>query len=154
MKAGDFDTCEGKALAAKRIQDYGYMKESLVICDLAWPIYPARYEIDGIGFSTIESRILSAITGNSINEDAFSRIGERIFNLQRAIMIRQGHDGRKDDTIMDFYHREPLESMFKNPDCIAPGKDRKQISRKGAVLDKKDFEKLKDEYYSLRGWDV
>lgn len=154
VEAGDFSTCEGKALAAKRIQDYGYMKESLVICDLAWPIYPARYEIEDIGFSTVESQILSAITGKNINEDTFSMIGERIFNLQRAIMIRQGHDGRKDDTVMDFYHTESLESMFKNPDCIAPGKNKDQISRKGSVLDKEDFEKLKDEYYSLRGWDI
>ena len=67
IEAKDFSTFKGKALAAKNIQDYGYMKESLVICDLAWPIYPARYEIDGIGFSTIESRILSAITGKDIN---------------------------------------------------------------------------------------
>ncbi|MFC1840309.1 aldehyde ferredoxin oxidoreductase N-terminal domain-containing protein [Thermodesulfobacteriota bacterium] len=154
VEAGDFSTCEGKALAAKRIQDYGYMKESLVICDLAWPVYPAKYEIEGIGFSTIESQILSAITGKNIDEDTFSRIGERVFNLQRAIMVRQDRGGRKDDTIMDFYHTEPLESMFKNPDCIAPGKDKEQISRKGAVLDKEDFERLKDEYYSLRGWDV
>jgi len=154
IEAKDFSTFEGKALAAKKIQDYGYMKESLVICDLAWPIYPAKYEIDGIGFSTIESQILSAITGKDINEDAFSRIGERIFNLQRAIMIRQGWGGKKGDIIMDYYHAEPLDSMFKNPECIAPGKDREQISRKGAILDKDDFEQLKNEYYSLRRWDI
>ncbi len=154
IEAADFGTCEGKALAAKRIQDYGYVKESLVICDLSWPIYPARCEIEGLGFSTLESLILSAVTGKNVTEDILTRIGERIFNLQRAIMIRQGSRGRKDDTIMEFYHSEPLGSMFKNPECIAPGKDRKKISRKGAVLNKGDFEKLKDEYYSLRGWDV
>ena len=54
---------------------------------------------------------------------------------------------------MDFYHKEPLDSMFKNPECIAPGEGREQISRKNAILDKSDFEKLKDEYYALRGWD-
>lgn len=152
--AGDFGTFRGKALAAKRIQDYGYMKESLVICDLAWPIYPVKYMTDDSGFSTIESRILSAVTGKTIDEDAFSLTGERIFNLQRAIMIRQGKRGRKDDTIMDFYHEEPLDSMFKNPECIAPGKGRERISRKGCILDKNDFERLKEEYYALRGWDI
>ena len=154
IEAGDFGTIEGKALAAKRIQDYGNMKESLVICDLAWPIYPVKYKTDDSGFSTIESKILSAITGRNIDKVAFSRIGERIFNLQRAIMVRQGTGGRKGDTIMDFYHNEPLDSMFKNPECIAPGKGRDRISRKGAILDKNDFEKLKDEYYALRGWDT
>ncbi len=154
IEAGDFGIFEGKALAAKKIQDYGYMKESLVICDLAWPIYPVKYRTDDSGFSNIESKILSAITGRKIDEDTFGMTGERIFNLQRAIMVRQGTGGRKGDTIMDYYHTEPLESMFKNPDCIAPGKDKDIISRKGAVLDKDAFEKLKDEYYTLRGWDV
>lgn len=154
IEAGDFNTCKGKALAAKKIQDYGYMKESLVLCDLAWPIYPVKYKIGGIGFSTIESQILSAITGKNIDEDAFMKMGERIFNLQRAVMIRQGWGGRKGDTIMDYYHTEPLDNMFKNPDCIAPGGDKEQISRKGAILDRDNFEKLKSEYYSLRGWDV
>ncbi|MGD9162255.1 MAG: aldehyde ferredoxin oxidoreductase N-terminal domain-containing protein [Desulfobacteraceae bacterium] len=153
-EAGDFGTFEGKALAAKKIQDYGYMKESLVICDLAWPIYPVKLKPDDSGFSTIESKILSAITGRNIDEDAFSLIGERIFNLQRAIMIRQGSGGKEGDTIMDFYHEEPLGSMFKNPECIAPGKEKEQISRKGYILDRNDFEKLKSEYYILRGWDV
>ena len=37
--AADFSTYEGKALASKRIQDYSYVKESLIICDLVWPIY-------------------------------------------------------------------------------------------------------------------
>ena len=129
------------------------MKESLVICDLAWPIYPVKYKTDDSGFSTIECRILTAITGKKIDKEIFCRIGERIFNLQRAIMVRQGTGGRKGDTIMDFYHEEPLGSMFKNPECIAPGKGREQISRKGAILGKNVFEKLKDEYYTLRGWD-
>jgi aldehyde:ferredoxin oxidoreductase len=154
IEAGDFGTFEGKALAAKKIQDYGYMKESLVICDLAWPIYPVKLKTNDSGFSTIESKILSAITGRNIDEDTFGLIGERIFNLQRAIMIRQGTGGKEGDTIMDFYHEEPLGSMFKNPECIAPGKEKEQISRKGYILDRSDFEKLRDEYYLLRGWDV
>jgi len=44
--------------------------------------------------------------------------------------------------------------MFKNPECIAPRKGKVQISRKGAIVDKNDFEKLKDKYYTLRGWDL
>jgi len=129
------------------------MKESLVICDLAWPIYPVKYKTDDSGFAIMECKILAAITGKNIDEDSFNLIGERIFNLQRAIMIRQGSRGWKDDTIMDYYHEEPLSSMFKNPDCIAPGKGREQISRKGEIFDRNEFERLKEEYYSLRGWD-
>jgi len=33
-------------------------------------------------------------------------------------------------------------------------KDGEAISRKGAVVDREEFEKMKDEYYQIRGWDV
>ena len=33
-------------------------------------------------------------------------------------------------------------------------KDGEAISRKGAVVDREEFEKMKDEYYQLRQWDV
>ena len=35
-----------------------------------------------------------------------------------------------------------------------PGKGGEIVSRKGAVVDRNEFEKMKDEYYQLRGWDV
>ena len=44
--------------------------------------------------------------------------------------------------------------VFFDPDCIVPGKNGEIVSRKGAKIDRKDFENLKSEYYSLRGWDV
>jgi aldehyde:ferredoxin oxidoreductase len=28
------------------------------------------------------------------------------------------------------------------------------MSRQGLVVDRKQFEEMKDEYYSLRGWDI
>jgi aldehyde:ferredoxin oxidoreductase len=130
------------------------MKESLVLCDLSWPIYPVKYKTADAGFCTMEAKILSAITGRSYDEKEFLKTGERIFNLQRAIMIRQGTGGKKGDTIMDFYYKDRLESMFKNPECIAPGKDKAIISKKGSVFDRNDFRLLIDEYYALRGWDI
>ena len=36
----------------------------------------------------------------------------------------------------------------------ASEKDGEAISRKGAVVDREEFEKMKDEYYQLRRWDV
>ncbi|NLD37834.1 MAG: hypothetical protein GX654_13285 [Desulfatiglans sp.] len=154
LEAGDFGTMQGKALAAKMIQEYGYMKESLVLCDLSWPIYPVKYKTADSGFCTMEAKILSAITGKYFDKKEYLRTGERIFNLQRAIMIRQGTGGRTGDTIMDFYHTDPLETMFKNPECIAPGKDKAIISKKGNIFDRNDFRLLINEYYSIRGWDI
>ena len=154
IDALDFTTYEGKALAAIKIQDYGYSKESLVICDLAWPIYQVKYFIEDIGFLTIESRILSAITGKEIDEEKLNRIGERIFNMQRAIFMRQGRGGRKEDSIMEYHHHEPLKIAFFDPECTAPGKGGTLISKKGTIVERDKFEMLKDEYYALRCWDV
>jgi len=37
---------------------------------------------------------------------------------------------------------------------VVPGKGGEIVSRKGAVVDRNEFERMKDEYYGLRGWDV
>ena len=151
--ATDFSTLEGKSLAAKIIQDRAFVKESLVLCDLRWP---AMVIPGGTGDSTLESRIYSAVTGKETDEQELNRTGERIFNLQRAILLRQGWRGRQDDRILDYYHTEPLEKaeIFWNTNGLVPGKDDKIISKIGTIVDRDDFEKLKDEYYELRGWDV
>jgi aldehyde:ferredoxin oxidoreductase len=151
--AADFSTYAGKALAAKRIQDFGYIKESLILCDLSWPIYQVRCIDTGIGFSTLESQIVSAVTGRNLDEKALNEIGERIVNLQRAILLRQGWGGRKADNLPDYVFNEPLDWVFFDPECIAPGKNGDQISKKGAIIEREKFEALKDEYYALRGWD-
>ncbi|MBN1191286.1 MAG: hypothetical protein JXA46_16140 [Dehalococcoidales bacterium] len=153
-EAGDFSTYEGKALATVNIQNYGYIKESLILCDLAWPILPVNPPDDSIGPFTLEGRILSAITGEEFNEDRLNLTGERINNLHRAVLMRQGWGGRKGDSIMEYLYEEPLGSVFFNPDCLVPGKGGEPEQRKTAVIERDAFERLKNEYYSLRGWDV
>ncbi len=152
--AADYTTYEGKALAAKKIQDRTYAKESTILCDFLWPIIWVRFAEDHTGDPAMESRVLSAITGREMDEAGLNKIGERIFNLQRAILLRQGLPGREGDRLLDFLHEEPLQSVFFNPDCIVPGKNGKVVSKVGATVKREDFEKLKDEYYQLRGWDI
>jgi aldehyde:ferredoxin oxidoreductase len=152
--AGDFSTYEGKALAAKKIQDRTYAKESLILCDFLWPVIWVRFADDHTGDPTLESQVLSAITGRDIDEVGLNKFGERVFNLQRSIFLRQGRGGREMDSLLDYLHDEPLPGIFFNPDCIVPGKDGRIVSRKGEKIDRKDFENLKSEYYGLRGWDA
>jgi aldehyde:ferredoxin oxidoreductase len=151
--SADFSTLEGKPLAAKTVQDRAFAKESLVLCDPTWPMMIVK---GGVGDATLESRIYSAITGRETDEQELNKAGERIFNLQRAILLRQGWRGRQDDRLLDYYHTEPLEKgeLFWNADGLVPGKDGEIISKIGTVVVRDDFEKLKDEYYGLRGWDV
>jgi aldehyde:ferredoxin oxidoreductase len=151
--AADFSTCEGKALAAKIIQEREYAKECLVLCDWVFPIMESRNTDDHVGDPTLESKILSAVTGEDVGEEALYRIGERVFNLQRSILLREGHRGRADDRIPEEWHTSPLKRGAMDPECLVPGKDGAVISRIGAVVDRADFERMKDEFYELRGWD-
>ena len=153
-EAGLFATYAGKPLAAKRIQDYEYIIDSLIFCDRVWPIYQVHPEDPRLELGTLESRIVSAITGREIDEPELLKIGERIVNLQRAILLRQNWGGRKGDTIMDYFFEEPSQGVYFNPECEVPDLDGKIVSMKGARIDRTEFEKMKDEYYLLRGWDV
>jgi len=152
--AADFTTIEGKALAAKMIQDRQYAKESLILCDWIYPISDNKYSADHIGDPTLESKYLAAVTGMDIDEQGLYRMGERVFNQQRAALVRDGHGGRKDDGLPEIWHTEPLGVGVMDPKCLVPDRDGNPVSRVGAVVDRKDFEKMKDEYYQLRGWDV
>ena len=107
-----------------------------------------------MGDPTLEGQLCSAVTGLDIDEQGLYEIGERVFNQQRAILIREGQRGREYDKIGEFNYTVPLKGDFGNPECIVPGPDGEIFPRKGLVLDKNDFEKMKDEYYQLRGWDV
>jgi aldehyde:ferredoxin oxidoreductase len=153
-EAGLFTTYAGKALAAKKIQDYGYVKDSLILCDLIWPIYQVHSEDPKLGLGTLESQIVSAITGRNIDESELLKIGERIFNFQRAIMMRQNWGGRRGDTILGYFYEEPTQGVYFDPECVVPDKDGKAVSMKGNVINRVDFENMKDEYYSIRGWDA
>lgn len=152
--AADYTTCEGKALAARKIQDRWHAIDSLVLCDIYWPIICSGNTPDRQGDPAMESRVLSAITGRDIDEAGLNLIGERIFNLKRAIMMRQGWGGRSGDRLLDYLHDEPLQYLRFNRDCIVLGGDGQAASRQGAVVERAEFEKMKDEYYALRGWDV
>jgi aldehyde:ferredoxin oxidoreductase len=150
--AADFTTYEGKALAAKVIQDRTYAKESLILCDLKWP-HLSIADTDR-SKNTLESRIFSAITGRDMDGEELNRTGERVFNLQRAILAREGWGGRAGDRLLDYFHDEPLQFVRFDRDCMVPGKNGAPTSRKGAVVDRAEFEKMKSEYYKLRGWDA
>jgi aldehyde:ferredoxin oxidoreductase len=152
-EGADFLTYEGKALAAKTIQDREYAKESLILCDFAWPITDVDCSEDHKGDPMIESRIYSAVTGRETDEAGLNTIGERVFNLQRAILTREGRVGREADRIHEMFYTVPLKEAFLNRDCLITGREGEVISRKGAVVDRDQFESMKTEYYQLRGWD-
>jgi len=79
----------------------------------------------------------TAATGIPMDEAGLFTIGERICNLERAIVVRDGRS-RETDAIPDFF----FEAAVRNG------------PQKGNRLDRERFERMKDEYYRLRGWDI
>ena len=69
------------------------------------------------------------------NEDHLHKVGERIYNLERAFNVREGL-GRKDDTLPPRLRTEPLHTRG------APGE--------GQIVRHQD--EFLDNYYKLRGW--
>jgi len=152
--AADFTTYEGKALAAKLIQDRQYAKECLMLCDWVYPMLDIRNSEDHAGDPALESSILSAVIGKEVDEQSLNGIAERVFNLQRAVLLREGHRAGQDDHLPEEWYTKPLESHAADPECLVPGKDGEPVSRLGAVIDKKEFEQMRNEYYQIRGWDA
>lgn len=153
--AADFTTYDGKAQAAVKIQDRQYARECLIVCDFPFNnASSVMYSDDHIGDPSLDSRMLAAVVGGEPDEQGLYSIGERVFNLQRAILAREGHRGCAADVLDDVFYTRPIKFMGLNVECKVPGKDGEIASRKNTVVDREKFEAMKDEYYQLRGWDA
>ncbi|MDY6916423.1 MAG: aldehyde ferredoxin oxidoreductase N-terminal domain-containing protein [Chloroflexota bacterium] len=154
-RAVDFSTCEGKGRVAKTVQDRWSARESLITCAFAWPIADVVWSEDHMGDPSLESQVFSAATGREVDEAELDRMGEVVFNLRRAVFAREGRRGRQSDAIPQVFYERPFKDRINPEDlCLVPGKDGEPMSRKGAVVDRDEFETVKDEYYQSRGWDV
>jgi aldehyde:ferredoxin oxidoreductase len=150
-EAANLSSYEGKALAAKKIQDRTYLMDSLGLCSFAWPIMDSLNTPDHLGDPTLEAKIFSAVTG--IADDELDRYAERIFNLQRAILVREGWRAPESDSISEYNFTEPFETDPIGRKLIIPGPGEEIISTVGNILDPERFKSVLKEYYRLRGWD-
>ena len=119
---------EGKIALAKWSGDLYSMLSSLTFC-----IKPGG---SGDVGPTHCAKMLSACTGIEVTPVQLMKVGERIFNLQRMYMVKCGFSSKDDDFPAKFYD----EAIPDGP-------------AKGARLSREDIDKLKQEYYQLRGWD-
>lgn len=95
-----------------------------------------RFATGGFGKEGIIS-FLQAISGQTWSSDNYLKTGERIFNLEKCFNFREGFR-RRDDVLPARFFEEPLTIG----------------SKKGAVLNYEDFEKVMDNYYSERDWEL
>ena len=92
-------------------------------------------------------KLYLAATGMDMGEEAILEVGERIVNLERGFNALCGLT-RKDDKFPDRWF-EPLETIDE-PKRKKPLTDYYQ----NVDLAPEDVEKIYDEYYTDRGWDV
>jgi aldehyde:ferredoxin oxidoreductase len=130
--AADAASYKGKALAAVNIQNRAYLEDSLGLCDSAWPIAYSFSKPDPAGDPDLEAKLYSAVTGNNSSE--LDLVMERVFTIQRLIMIREGRTLPDDDY--------PYEGNFEM-----------KVDLPGKPLDRDKYLQMLKEYYRLRGWD-
>jgi aldehyde:ferredoxin oxidoreductase len=104
-----------------------------------------RAVVDSLGVCVIGTRaigleemvrILEVTVGLRVTQAELLGIGERIYNLERLLAVREG-TSRKDDTLPPRIFEETLKS--------GPAADIR--------LERVKFESMLDEYYELRDWD-
>lgn len=148
--AGDFTCYAGQALAAKTIQNRTYIKESLGLCDWAYPISYSFNTPDHFGDPEIEDKLFSAVTG--VDAKVLEEIGERIYNLQRLILLREGRKTPETDYPADFNFSEPLQGV-QGHGIMVPGPGDSDVDMTGKTLDRAKYMEMLKEFYRLRGWD-
>ena len=128
-----------------------YIKDSLGLCDFAWPITYSFKTPDYLGDPDLESKIFKAVTG--LEGEIMDRCAERICNLQRAVQLREGRRVPKDDFPQEFNFKEPLPPMANGQRIMVPGPGEEIVDATGKTLDRDKFTGMLKEYYHLRGWD-
>jgi aldehyde:ferredoxin oxidoreductase len=125
----DKRTIEGKVALSLHSHDWTTIGDSLVICHLVER---------GFGFTLNENHVelMRHLTGWDITLEELTRIAERIINLERAFNVREGVR-RKDDTLPHRIMHEEIPSG----------------GSKGCIARPEELEKMKDDFYKMRGWD-
>jgi aldehyde:ferredoxin oxidoreductase len=127
----DHTTFNKKPEAVIYAQNRSAVINILIVCDWVYPVIQSYATADRMGDTSLESKLLFAVTGHNLTEEELNTVGERIWNLGRAMMVREGRT-RDDDTLHESYFAE---------------RDGEQ------AVSKTDFEQAKTVYYKLRGWD-
>lgn len=129
-----------KARFAAFIHRRSCLKESLPLCDWQFPLYisPLKERMPPYcGDLTVESQLYSAITGEELDMEGLDRAGERIWNLQRALTIREWGTANlraKHDILPQrfFLHQGRVEQPIQ----------------------REEWERARTDYYRELGWDV
>jgi aldehyde:ferredoxin oxidoreductase len=119
----------GKGLVVKHFEEMAAISDSLGVCKNTYN------NMEVLSWAET-AELLQAATGWEITGDEVQTIGERIVNLERLFIAREGIT-RRDDVLPRRFLEEPL------PEGSGPST--------GSVL---ELEEMLHEYYLARGWDT
>ena len=138
-EAAEFFTPDGSALrwdwaarVTKKFFERTILKDSYIVCDVAFPFLFDPNSKDHVGDASLESKLFSLVTGIEMSEEDSYKAGDRLVTLERAIQVREGRT-REDDVL----HAVCYETEDAG--------ERK--------IGREDLERAKDDYYALVGWD-
>ncbi|MBA7671486.1 hypothetical protein ES703_79644 [subsurface metagenome] len=123
---------EGKAKLVGYFEKLHRICNSLGICHMVTNTMSPK----GLGFPEI-GELYSAATGRETTESDLRKAAARMLNVEKAFNLLNTNFGRKDDypTPRDLEEPIPTGSM------------------KGWKLERKDWDKLLDDYYEMNNWD-
>ena len=119
----------------KKAQAAIYHQHESVLLDMLQLCRFARFGTEIITLQAISS-LFSMATGIEADEKSMMTAAERVYNVERAFLVRMGTN-RKDDVLVGKWAAEPVPSG----------------PHKGEMIDPEKWEVMLDEYYRLRGWD-
>ena len=128
-----YEQPETKALPAIFHHNRAMLVESLVLCDREHTRVFSMESEDRAADTALMSKLFSAVTGHETSEVALDAGGERVFNLLRALDIRDYGRGRAEDW--------KVAQSLTHP-----------AFTDGVELDLDQFAPMLDRYYALRGW--
>lgn len=120
---------EGKAYSAVVSEHMERVADNLGICKWLYGIM-FYHDVD------VATELFNLATGKDWPVEQLLKVSERVRNLERMFDVRQGTT-RADDTLPRKIFEEPL----------------KRGKFKGEVMNREEFERMKDEYYEIRGWE-
>jgi aldehyde:ferredoxin oxidoreductase len=136
-----FEPVEDKVRYAIWHQNRSCIKDSLLLCDFVFPKTFASFanqaELDRAddisGDLDAECKLLSPLIGKQVSSADLDFIGERIFNLERMLHVRNFQRNRSVDETIKWV-------------CELPEKS------DGTRIDGRVFARYLDSYYTQRGW--
>lgn len=118
----------------KYAEDFFSLLTSLGICE---------YRTEFFDWSKL-TELYSSATGIELTVEDMKKAGERIWNMFKVINVREGFS-RKDDI---------FPQKWLQPLRMPDGQEVPLINCAGEKITEKVFEKMLDDYYDERGWDI